>query len=586
MKKRLDHWLLSKDSISYQTDFIVLANIAIACWVIYLILSGSVITIEANAGQGKLTIFDAFNTLFSSFASVMIILSWLSSKDLSSKPVQDGGFKRPELSLVWAAWAILVWQTSTVFDFYVADTATKIYGISFSSLNNMLFLWAVSDFTFIDDKRLLRKCGVFKFLQNRKYISFVTITVIVLSFILISITSTDAFLNLKKTFSIEYLFDFFYSSICVIILYLGFKGIVEERYIIKFIRKEPGHLIKSYILQPIILIPFFITFVHGIILMFPETGDGIFEPDTKHLALGILNQLYRCTIVVLFFLLEISWVRINRDKINKEKKKDLEKKDRIISHKNKELELKIETLNRTKVQLHKERNKLKKKEGQIRTLRNEISHRFKNHLRALSVSVDYRIKKYGSDKKSTVFKELVAERGRIEATLSIHEHLDKKGSSEDVNFFDYLDDLCFKLKDAFYFPPDGFIYSLDENSLDKTISYADARGIGISLTELVINTDQHAYDSLAEKFVKITIKMKEEFYLAVSDRGKGVSDFDKIDYKQGRGFGFVSDIIEVQLRGKFKISNRADIESKSGHSNKGVLFEIIIPVNHLELKID
>ncbi len=359
---------------------------------------------------------------------------------------------------------------------------------------------------------------------------------------------------------------------------------MEERYIDKFLNKEYGHKFKTFVLSVIIGVPFLLTFFHGVILMLPGIGNGSFELGTKHLAQGILNQFYRSTIVVLFFLLEISWVRIKRDQVYEEKKKDLEYKDQIIGQKNIELERKIKTLKSTKGQLHKERKKLKKTEGQNRTLRNEISHRFKNHLRALSVSVDHRLKKYGSDKSSVVFKELVAEKGRIEATLSIHEHLDKKGSSEDVNFFDYLEDLCFKLKDAFYFPHNGFVYSLDEKALDRTISYADARGIGISLTELVINTDQHAYDSLHEKYVEITIKMDNDFHLSISDRGKGISETAKKDFKNGKGFKFVSDIIEVQLEGKFKISNKEGEKGRKSKGGKGVLFEVIVPAGHLEFK--
>lgn len=101
---------------------------------------------------------------------------------------------------------------------------------------------------------------------------------------------------------------------------------------------------------------------------------------------------------------------------------------------------------------------------------------------------------------------------------------------------------------------------------------------------MVINTDQHAYDNLSEKYIEINIEIGKNFYLSVIDKGKGVKGIMKTSFKDGSGFSFVSDIVEVQLKGTFNILDRVKLENNVNADEPGVLFEIIIPESHLSFK--
>ena len=197
----------------------------------------------------------------------------------------------------------------------------------------------------------------------------------------------------------------------------------------------------------------------------------------------------------------------------------------------------------------------------------------------LAAKIEGQMEKVHVQSNSVAHQELSATMGYVYATMQVHEALDnpRVHDNDNVFFFDYLRDLCERLKQLIRFPEGNYTYYMDENEVNIKAPYAEARTVGVILTELLINVDQHAYAYDSDnKWVDISIgRQNNYFFLRISDRGKGMSVFsDRPAHSasDGRGIQLISDMVRRQLEGTFDID--------SGHN--GTTVKVTIPVRVLE----
>ncbi len=568
LMEKIDRKLMGEKSLRIQVDLIVSINIL--CTVIIAVFYVFDVDFAWVKDVPELQkIKETFIVFFSCFASFMMILAWLSSEGLSKKHVKDGNFDRPELDLIWACWAIVAWQVGSIMGLFFPDS--DLASSFFSSLNNMFFLWAASDFVIKKDW-FWHKTAFYRIFQDRALISVVTIVVIILSVILISSAEQSD----SEKIQLGFLPDLVFSFICVVVLMLGFICVFHERYLsvqnLGSSQRRWVSIFKRGVTYFIILTPFLFTAIKMFILVSPPLEKWLFQflHANENNATALINLYYKTTLILLFLSLEISWVR-----------QKVTEKDAELNIKTEALVEKENNVNKLHKDLDDKEGKISKNLREIHNLKNEISHRFKNHLEALSLEFDRQIHRYANNPNAEITSVLTSIRGRIEATLLVHAHLDNK-KVEEVNFAAYLKELCEKLRGLFFFPEGGFTFHIDERTLDREISFGDARGIGIAMTEIIINVDQHAYPNPAEKYLHIHAALKEDLRISIEDRGQGFKDKEKKDAAKGKGIPFVKSIIKDQLFGEVVMTDRNKHPDARGH--KGVLTEIIIPAQNLALK--
>lgn len=542
---------LNQRSVKIQVDYILPAlNIVLVGAAIHEFLYGNIVE------------KDMFLVLFSAFASFLMMIAWQYSKDLYEQ-IRRADFTAPDLFLYFAVWAILIWQLSTVLNkpwFLESPVKRELLGALFSSVNNMFLLWASMELHFIQQPRW-KTWPVFRWLQYGRVVLILTIVVIAVTLLIYYGTGYHLMPandnGWKSGLILFFIPDFLYSVTLSYILGVGFINIFNSRFIKKIPDTDPIRVIKKFILEFLIILVFAVTVCAQFLHMAPEWAENVIsyinwsenrtDPEFKRQFFSVVGLSYRTFLTMLFFMLEISWVRMKKDE-------ETAKINADLAH-----------------------------EAEVnRLLSNEISHRLKNHLSTLAAGVVRQMKKPGLESNPTVINELNATLGRIYATLAVHECLDSKRGEDinNINLFEYLDDLGNRLKNLFSFPEGNFIILLESATLQKNIPYAEGRSIGIVLTELLINVDQHAYpdESITPKWVEIQSFIKENvFYLSVSDRGRGVDklpDGSLRSLSDGRGLKIVDDIVVRLLKGTIKW----------GPNNGGARFLISIPVIGISVK--
>lgn len=217
-------------------------------------------------------------------------------------------------------------------------------------------------------------------------------------------------------------------------------------------------------------------------------------------------------------------------------------------------------LENTNANLQKEIEIRKTAEEQIKNqllekevLLKEIHHRVKNNMQIIISILNLQV----SFVKSGKIVEIIHDsQRRIKTMALIHEKLYQSKNIADINFSEYIRNLCDYLFSSYMSHETKVGYLIDSENInldiDKTIS------LGLITNELVTNSFKYAFEEGKKGIVKIQLKKKDEKTLqfCISDNGKGFPE--NFDYRNTKSLGLqLVCILTEQIEGKLKVKSSA-----------------------------
>ncbi len=214
------------------------------------------------------------------------------------------------------------------------------------------------------------------------------------------------------------------------------------------------------------------------------------------------------------------------------------------------------TISRDITDLKNVEKALLKSEEQLRAslrekeiLLKEIHHRVKNNLQVISGLLDLQSHHLKSREDRELFKE---SRNRIATMALIHEDLYRRVNLSQVDFADYVRNLCENLMVS---------YGVDESRIKLRIEAENAVMVvdtaipcGLIINELVTNSLKHAFPGERTGTISISFRQLKDsdYLLVVSDDGIGISERIDIDNTDTLGMHLVN-IMTSQLGGTMEI---------------------------------
>lgn len=191
---------------------------------------------------------------------------------------------------------------------------------------------------------------------------------------------------------------------------------------------------------------------------------------------------------------------------------------------------------------------LKEREALLR----EVHHRVKNNLQIISSLLNLQSDK--AEIGTSEYQTLKISQSRVDAMSMIHESLYKSEKISNINFSEYVDDLCKYISTSFGLSNNNILLVVDvENNLidiDKMVP------CGLIITELITNSIKHAFsENDSNKTIKIHGHIiGEKYRLAISDNGKGLSKDYEISNSDTLGLRLVRGLVK-QIKGTIEIKN-------------------------------
>ncbi len=205
--------------------------------------------------------------------------------------------------------------------------------------------------------------------------------------------------------------------------------------------------------------------------------------------------------------------------------------------------------NKVNMKLNKELNlSLKEREVLIR----EVHHRVKNNLQIISSLINLQSENTdGIDPKEI----LKISQSRIEAMSMIHENLYKSSKLSEINFNNYIENLCNYIEASFSLSEKGIYISLEIEQVQIEIDQLVP--CGLIINELVTNSIKHAFVKQNKKKILIKCFVRgEKIKIEYSDNGIGLcKDFN---IKQSKSLGLrLAMGLAIQLKSTLAIENRS-----------------------------
>ena len=468
---------------------------------------------------------------FFTFAGAAFIWLWQKIQTLLEEDSKSAIYSEeddPDRSgntMLFLALAVGTWQLMSLVSFLWIE-ASPWKGVTISSLsaiNSAFFLTSTLYYNYEKPPN----CWLWKKLspifQTGKGITWACILVI-------AITILSQLLKTSKNHYINWSVapDIIFSIPTVFFLFYGMGHLFKERNI--------GHM--RLLLYPCVLL----TLVAQVLLVYPPKDIDELLIITQ--AKLYTNVAYQLTLIALSLVLCITWLV----RIVHKKQIFAEKAAHTISVMIKEKEDRNEQL-----------TKLLRETSILKT---EVAHRVKNHLYMLSASVSDQMRKYTHAKDSPALNELKAVKARLDTVYSLYELLNLENNLKDDASFtkkiDYVSlDSFFTaifnaLKKIFTYPNEGFQTVIDIHG-DDEIKVPIAKEIGMLITELVINIDQHAYPEIGMRkkvFIEISIS-NANLKIKVRDEGIGTPAISRENAHAGHGIEIVNAIVK-QFDGMFR----------------------------------
>ncbi len=189
---------------------------------------------------------------------------------------------------------------------------------------------------------------------------------------------------------------------------------------------------------------------------------------------------------------------------------------------------------------------LKNNIHQKEILLKEVHHRVKNNLQVISSILNLQTG-YIDDKATlAVIQEC---QDRIKSMAFIHESLYQKADFSEVNFSEYLQNLCNNLKYSYMSPNRNIL--LDFDIEDISLSLDSAIPCGLIVNELVSNCFKYAFENQKQGNIRISLTKDKDNnkLLVVHDSGRGLPQDLNIETNDSLGLQLVWTLVD-QIDGK------------------------------------
>ena len=195
---------------------------------------------------------------------------------------------------------------------------------------------------------------------------------------------------------------------------------------------------------------------------------------------------------------------------------------------------------------------LAEKNERIEVLIRELHHRVKNNLQVVSSLLSLQSNRLSSKAAREAMDE---GRSRVDAMAMIHQRLYMNDDLAAVDMEEYLEKLSQSLASTF-----GFSDSTVETNValkSPTMDIDMAVPIGLIVNELATNAFKHAFATVAEPRLRVSLDMQDEktMNLRVADNGKGIAGTELDGKEQSFGMKLVQTLVK-QLGATMEVTQR------------------------------
>lgn len=192
--------------------------------------------------------------------------------------------------------------------------------------------------------------------------------------------------------------------------------------------------------------------------------------------------------------------------------------------------------------------KLKERNNEKDTLIQEIHHRVKNNLQFISSLVNMQMNSSSSEIEVHTLND--ASR-RIKAMALVHEMLYNQKETTGISIKQYLEELISSLNDVVNSDKIPIKFNMQIADVDFNVS--DCIALGMITSELVSNSMKHAFKSIENPEISISLVLKgKEAVFVVKDNGQGIGNL--AESKKNLGMRLI-DIFSRQIKGKYSIND-------------------------------
>lgn len=199
-------------------------------------------------------------------------------------------------------------------------------------------------------------------------------------------------------------------------------------------------------------------------------------------------------------------------------------------------------------EIKKAEEELKNNVHQKEILLKEVHHRVKNNLQVINSILNLQIGYIEDNKTLAVIRDC---QDRIRSMAFIHESLYQKEDFAEVNFSEYLQNLCNNLKYSYMTPNRNILLDFDIEEI--YLSLDTAIPCGLIVNELVSNSFKYAFKNQKRGCIKVSIaKGKDnDKLLVVHDSGQGLPQHLNIETNDSLGLQLVWTLVD-QIDGEIK----------------------------------
>ncbi len=199
-------------------------------------------------------------------------------------------------------------------------------------------------------------------------------------------------------------------------------------------------------------------------------------------------------------------------------------------------------------ELKKVEEDLKNNVQQKEILLKEVHHRVKNNLQVISSILNLQTGYVNDEHTMAVIREC---QDRIKSMAFIHESLYQKEDFSEVNFSEYLQNLCNNLKYSYMSPDRNILLQFDIEEI--SLSLDSAIPCGLIVNELVSNCFKYAFKDKKKGVIKVSLSKDQnnKKILTVNDSGCGLPKDLDIETNDSLGLQLVWTLVD-QIDGEIK----------------------------------
>ncbi len=177
----------------------------------------------------------------------------------------------------------------------------------------------------------------------------------------------------------------------------------------------------------------------------------------------------------------------------------------------------------------------------------ELYHRTKNNMQVIASMLKIQGRLSKNETLQKTIQEIV---NKIISMSMVHQKLYEAGNLTQIDLKEYIEDFVVQLMRSYKLKSNAIKLKLQ---LEKVqISIDSAVPLGLVISELVSNIYKHAFPTIANGKIFISLQQTEtgNIKLSLSDNGVGVCDGKDLRDSSNMGLKNVFSLVEYQLRGK------------------------------------